>query len=1042
MTSDHTSQTLRLRLATLRRALLWRAVFQNVLSSLGGLALITLLLAGWDWAFGLTESHAAVVLGAALLCTAVAMLAGHIRAILRVPSCVQLALAVEQQQPELMDAFVCAVGLEAEDRPLRSIEAALLSEMQERFAPNEGFWQAFRRRQLRLRPLVLFALALLLLLTAASNCRAVKKGVFGMSDLVRGTCSGLRLDPGDASVPPHSDMPIKALVQRWEEAAWIEYREGEDGELFRCPMTASRDAGQLFTFYDLTRDVRYRVGTASLRSRWQCVEVYEPPRCLEVQLSTQPLAYTGRAAQQVSAFQDLKVISGEAMLLRVRIPEGCQARLQAGEESLPLLPAGDGWQRIALVVTQTLPCQLFLTDAAGRNGNEAPFTVTAEPDLPPLIELRQPALDSQVKPGDSLRLELFATDDFGLAHLALHYSVNGTERRQLPLKQAAANANVELEWNVSHLWDLPALGLKDGDLLSGYVAVADNRTPEPQHARSEIFFVVVRPEPASVDGEGGQGQEQKADISDLLAESKRLLRASWDALLQDDSARERSRQELLRDLKQLELDVRSRFHELQEQSQDRMGEPMTSLFNRTSLELQEAAKLVERTLVEESIAAQERALAALTQIENEMVKNSMRSKKAKSGKEQSDGESDDEQQDQEQPKQAQDPNQQEKIDRLKQQREALQRLIARQDELNRDSSRPDAQGAPLADKQEQLHDDSSALRRDIQTQPEGKDAAEAMNRATREMDNGQRAFARDDLRTGGIHGTRSLAAMVSALRALEDALRHASANQIAQLAQRADELSAAQQDAAQASATAQQTPPADAAAKALRERQVELKQQSDELVRAIRQAADGLQDDFPEAAKALHAAAEQNRQRELPEHQQRAINALLYKRYERARKDQSDAANYLQALANDLQNAAASLPPVGEQDLREALQQLAEQAEKVNQAMQNDQQERAGQQIERARQDAAQTLQKLAAATKDQRLQQLSDDLRLPTGDASPSAAGAETLERLRAAATILSQQLEKMLVERKLSIRRQVSPPPAKYQRLVEEYFKSLGRE
>jgi len=42
----------------------------------------------------------------------------------------------------------------------------------------------------------------------------------------------------------------------------------------------------------------------------------------------------------------------------------------------------------------------------------------------------------------------------------------------------------------------------------------------------------------------------------------------------------------------------------------------------------------------------------------------------------------------------------------------------------------------------------------------------------------------------------------------------------------------------------------------------------------------------------------------------------------------------------------------------------------------------------------------------------------------------------------VLAQHLEKLLVERKLSIRRQVSPPPAKYQRLVEEYFKSLGRE
>ncbi|NMA46414.1 MAG: hypothetical protein GX945_07625, partial [Lentisphaerae bacterium] len=608
---------------------------------------------------------------------------------------------------------------------------------------------------------------------------------------------------------------------------------------------------------------------------------------------------------------------------------------------------------------------------------------------------------------------------------------------------ATAAAPAELEWHYSELWDLPAAGLKDGDLLSCHVVVADNRQPDPQTARTEIFFVVVRPEPESIDAEGNESQMQKGDISDLLAEAKRLLRLTWDAMQQIDAERARSSSELLRDLKQLELDVRSRFHDMQEEALGMMGEPFTTLFARASQELLEAAKMVERALLEEGVAPQERALAALTQIENEMVKNAMRSKKAKSGDEQGEGEEQeqqDKQQQQQQQQQAQ--SQQEKINRLKKQREALQRLIGRQEEINRESRRADADADALAGKQGTLHNDTSDLRRDIQASPEGKDAAEALNRATREMDNGRMAFGREDLRSGGIHGTRSLAALVSALRALEDALRNASANQIAQLAQQADQLSQEQQEAAQASAEAATQPPDAGTAKAMREKQNELKRQSDELMQAISQAAESLQDDYPEAAKALRAAAEQSRQRELPAHQQRAINALLYKRYERARKDQVDAANYLQALAMDLQNASAQLPPIGEQDLREALQQLGEQAEKVSQAMQDQNQQRASQRIENARQSTADMLQRLADAGKDMRLQQLSDDLRLPTGDASPSAAGAESIERFRAAAAVLTQHLEKLLVERKLSIRRQVSPPPAKYQRLVEEYFKSLSRE
>jgi hypothetical protein len=1058
MTLTRPNLRLGTRLAALRRALLWRGIFANALWALGVLTALSLLLACLDWRFVLSEGQAALALCLAAAAALLALIFGHLRALLRAPSAYQLALIVEKERPELMDAFVCAVGLEKLERPLRSIEQDLLADMQGRFLADEPFWHEFRQRHLRLRQLLTQLVVLLFLLPLASNSRWLQKARYGLLDAIHGQHSGIHLQPGDQELPRHSDLAIHAELLRWEQKAWIEYRESEDGELYRSPMTATPEGSMLFTFYDLASDVHYRVSTPALRSRWHRLSVFDPPRCLKLRLTTRPLPYTRRPVQEFDAFQDFKLVSGESFLLQARIPQGCQAELRSGEQGLPLIPKQDAdkdsedgdegsvWE-LSQLVQDSAHFQLVLTDALGRQGREAPFTVTAEPDLPPIVELRQPTLDSQVKPGDAMRLELFAGDDFGLSRLSLHYSINGGERQQVLLRQAEEDATTEddppqLEWHYSELWDLPALELKDGDLLTCYVVASDNRQPNPQQGRTEIFFVVVRPEADSIDGEG-QGQEQKADISDLLAEAKRLLRLSWDATQQIDAERERSERELLRDLKQLELDLRSRFHAMQEEAQGMMGEPFITLFNRASDELNEAAKMLERKLLDESIAPQERALAALTHIENEMLKNAVRSKKAQSGEDQGENEQDDQESTQNKQEQAQhDQAQQDKIDRLKKQREALQRLIGRQEEINRDGTRSDASAPALANKQALLHDDTGDLRRELQALSESKNAAAALHRAMREMKQGSQAYAEEDLRDGGIRGTRALAALVSALRTLEDALRNASANQIAQLAQRAEQLSQEQQSAAQASAEAAAQKPEAEAAKALREQQSELKQRSEELAQAIGRAADGLQDDYPEAAKALRSAAEQSRQHEISAQQQRAINALLYQRYERARKDQTDAANYLQALAMELQNAAAQLPPIGEHDLRDALQQLGEQSERVSQAMQDKNQPRASQRIEQARQDAADLLQRLADASKDGRLQQLSDELRLPTGESSPSAAGAESIARFRAAAAVLTQHLEKLLVERKLNIRRQLSPPPAKYQRLVEEYFKNLGRE
>ena len=106
MSSPTLSQKISPRLTALRRALLWRAVIGNVLWSFGGLAVVALLLALGDWQIGLTEGLAALTMVLALTATILALAVGHVRAVLRLPTNYQLALAVEAERPELMDAFV------------------------------------------------------------------------------------------------------------------------------------------------------------------------------------------------------------------------------------------------------------------------------------------------------------------------------------------------------------------------------------------------------------------------------------------------------------------------------------------------------------------------------------------------------------------------------------------------------------------------------------------------------------------------------------------------------------------------------------------------------------------------------------------------------------------------------------------------------------------------------------------------------------------------------------------------------------------------
>jgi hypothetical protein len=214
-----------------------------------------------------------------------------------------------------------------------------------------------------------------------------------------------------------------------------------------------------------------------------------------------------------------------------------------------------------------------------------------------------------------------------------------------------------------------------------------------------------------------------------------------------------------------------------------------------------------------------------------------------------------------------------------------------------------------------------------------------------------------------------------------------------------------------------------------------------QLRQAVSQTAGELEEAYPDASQELTEALQNASRQGLERSLERAANALLYRKPDRAVKPQTDAANQLLEFARGLERASGKLPAMSRDELLEVLQAIQQQAHEAAEAMrQSGPQGR--QRLEAAQERAAQTLDPVAAALGDQALKDVADQMAAGIGDGSAAEAGEQALRLFRAAIAILERHVMAADVRRRLDLSRRTALPPEKYRLHVEQYFRDLGRE
>lgn len=304
---------------------------------------------------------------------------------------------------------------------------------------------------------------------------------------------------------------------------------------------------------EVTTDLSVRAATAGRRSLSQArrIPVVLTPQLEGSRLRIDPPAYTKQKARESAiplgqgASPALRALAGSALTftLQSNRPLGVGAAAFQGSaaqaEKMTLQPgAGDADHTATVSFTATESGRLTfdLRDTGGlQTDSELAAALTVTHDLPPQIEIAEPAQDGFIVDTYEAGFAVRISDDLGILTTRLHSGVNGKWNQP---KVVAAPDDPPQREGLETLRAHPvAMGAKPGDVLTFFGEVIDIR-PEPQMARTRTLTLEVISEEdynelLRIETEIGDLQEKYASLHDeldqLVHEQRKLAEAAQEA---------------------------------------------------------------------------------------------------------------------------------------------------------------------------------------------------------------------------------------------------------------------------------------------------------------------------------------------------------------------------------------------------------------------------------------------------------------------------------------------------------------------------------
>jgi hypothetical protein len=498
------------------------------------------LLHAWTWSAGtaaallalaliaqvtLTPSGTSLVLlwaGAAIaVCACLAFL---VRPLRREWPDAQVARFVEERCPDLEDGLVTAVEKGQQDTG-DPVVAAIVARAQKRvqnIAPDRLIARETWRRAAAGAAAASIVCLLALALSLAPASRAAR--VF----IANAFPQHLELQVMPGNVKVRVGAPVR-IIARLAESADVIPRlvVSEDGRRREIQMTRGTD-GYVAALDRVDRSFEYHVSAASIVSPEYTVTAIRPPRVQRIDLRYEfpPALHMPPRVEQDGG--DIYGPAGTTVHLTIHAdkPVTRAALNVAGRTSAPLHIVS-GVVEGELTIADDGSYRVALSDADGlSNPGDTEYFIRTIADRPPAVRIVRPASDEQVSPLEEVTVEAKADDDHGIASLDLVYSIGGGQPVVVPFRRSGDSTSVD---GLRTLY-LEDLGVRPGDFVTYYAQAREVGT-QRSGARSDMFFLEVRPFDAEFVGSRGQGAGAATgnshSIEELVQAQKDVITATW-----------------------------------------------------------------------------------------------------------------------------------------------------------------------------------------------------------------------------------------------------------------------------------------------------------------------------------------------------------------------------------------------------------------------------------------------------------------------------------------------------------------------------------
>ncbi len=432
------------------------------------------------------------------------------------------------------------------------------------------------------------------------------------------------VEPGNKTIRRKSDQLVTAQAFGFSPGRVTLYAKSRGALKWeQTSMQPKADGGGYqFLFAGLTDAMEYYVRADAAQSKHFTISVKDLPSVKRVRVALHFPSGLGLQDVAEDPGGDVRAVEGTAAEISVLTDRPLEhgALVMDDGSHVELARADGNWMTAHLRVQKDGSYHVAALDAGEAVRISDDYFIEAKKDEPPSVKILKPGRDPRVSPIEELPVMVEAGDDFGVKNLELHYSVNGGPEQTVPLSSGKSVKTAQGKTTLA----FENFKVVPGDVVSFYATARDANTS----AQSDMVFAQAEPfdfkfsQSQQAGGMGG-GMDSQENISER---QKQIIAATFNEVrpnqLREGSTNRAATDEHARFLSDLEAKLGGQAKTLADRMASReLGsassqfEEFSRLMTQASSEMGEAVSHLKPGKWHDALPPEEKALQSLLRAE-------------------------------------------------------------------------------------------------------------------------------------------------------------------------------------------------------------------------------------------------------------------------------------------------------------------------------------------------------------------------------------------------------------------------------------------